>query len=165
MLNFDPTITPQGIATLLAVLSAWLIPVTTDLVKKNKRRKYIKNNIALYLDIMEMKTRLAIYEYFQPGKKLPTGKNTFENQNKANHDIIERMALSEDLNSNEREELLKYIRYYKNSREMKEEEEFKEYLNKVQNTELRKLFMKAPSLEEEINRVIENKRVNNNRKI
>jgi len=165
MLKYDPTITPQGVATFVAVLSAWLIPIILDYRRVRKCKEHIRNNISLYLDIMEMKICIAINQYFQPGKRVPTGRNSFESQNKANHDILESMAQSEYLRLRDREELLKFIRFYKIVPTMKDEDDFIKYKDWIQCPTLRKIFPRSTTLDKEINIAIDNLRAMNRRQI
>ena len=140
----------SSIVTLSAVISAWLIPVVFNYYRNKRRRKAVKASIALYLDSLEIKVIIAITEYFKLGRGVPVEGNSFESQNKENHDAIENFFKSEYLKDNEREELMKLIRYFKISPKMEKEGDFKNYLDKLKERSLRKYFPRAIDLNPKI---------------
>ena len=155
-MKFDPTINWSAIVTLSAVISAWLIPVAFNYCRNKRRRKAIKASIALYLDSLEIKLNIAINRYFKLERGISVQGNFFESQNKENHDAIEYFFRSEYLKANERKELMKLIRYFKISTGMKKEEDFRNYLNKLEEPSLRNHFPKALDLDSKIKEAIQN---------
>jgi len=150
-------ITPKNwssIVTLLAVISAWLIPFAFDYCRNKKRREAIEASVTLYLDSLEIKLNIVINRYFKLGKRVPKGRNSFEFQNKKNYDAIEHFFGSEYLEDKEREELMKLITYFKTSPEMNKEEDFKNYLEKLKEPSLRKYFPRAIDLDSKIEEAI-----------
>ena len=73
-MKFDPKVTLQAIATLLAVLSAWLVPLVFNIVRNRRKRIAIEDSIGMYLDAFEIKLAVATALYFQPGGRVPSGK-------------------------------------------------------------------------------------------
>ncbi len=144
----------SAIVTLIAVISAWLIPFALDYCRNEKRRKAIEASIALYLDSLEIKLNIVIKGYFELTKGIPSGSNSFESQNKENHDAIEHFFKSEYLKAKEREELMKLIRYFKSSPDMEEVWDFKDYLKEVKKPALRKHFPRATDLDPKIDEAI-----------
>ncbi len=142
-------ITPTNwspIVTLLAVMSAWLIPVVFNYYRNKRRRKAIEASVALYLDSLEIKLNLVINGYYELYEGIPSGRSSFEFQNKENYDAIEHLFKSEYLKAKEREELMKLIRYFKIFPGMEEVGDFEDYLKEVKKPSLRKYFPRATDL-------------------
>lgn len=146
----------SSIVTFSAVISAWLIPFALDYCRNKKRRKAIEASVALYLDSLEIKLNIEIDRCRKVSGVILQGRNFFESQNKKNHDAIEYFFRSEYLEANEREELMKLIRYFKISAGMKKEEDFKNYLNKLKEPSLRNHFPRAIDLDSKIEEAIQN---------
>jgi hypothetical protein len=148
---FNSNLNWQSILTLLAVVSAWAIPLVMNCSRRKRRREVVRDSVSLYLDALQIKANVAKTSYFQPGRRVPKGKNSFEAINKLNFDAIEKLCASEDLGSGDRRALLNLIKYYKLSPVMESEEDFDKLVRQLDSAELRRHFPKGSDLDKKIN--------------
>lgn len=79
-MTFDPTANWQSVLTLAAVISSWAIPFAIAALSRRHRRDVVRASVGLYLDTLRIKAGVAKNAFFQPGGRLPKGRNSFKPQ-------------------------------------------------------------------------------------
>jgi hypothetical protein len=163
-MKFDPNINWPSIATFAAVVSSWLIPWAVGCAKKRRRQTLAEKGMCLYLDTLLIKLKVAKNEYFQPGGRVPTGKNAFEAVNRNNFDAIEQIYRTETFALDAKKALFDLMTYFKICPEMLIEDDFDKMANMFAGESLRVHFPADPEIDKKIADAIDSHRRNRREK-
>ena len=129
---------------------ALFLPICQECKRRQRQLWRVKQNVSLYLDVLEIKLAKAISD-LSKGRKVSSENSSFEQDNKINYNAIEQQYLDANvLGKKELEILMKFVRSFKVSKNMEKLQEYKTFLGQVRKQELRKIFPRGVDLDEEI---------------
>lgn len=132
------------------VLVALFLPICQECKRRQRQLWRVKQNVSLYLDVLEIKLAKAISDLSKV-RKVSSENSSFEQDNKINYNAIEQQYLDANvLGKKELEILMKFVRSFKVSKNMEKLQEYKTFLDQVRKQELRKIFPRGVDLDEEI---------------
>lgn len=146
-----------NLAILIVALSALAAALIQPRIARCREKKEIADRVkkrgSLYLDVFEIKVKQELNTIATGGIPL-VNTERFEKKNLTNYDALEKILQEASvLEHDAYMELMEFVRHFKTSPNMKNENDLKDFLARLKDKNLRAVFPEGRGLQEAIRKV------------
>ncbi len=139
--------------TLLALVTVWILAMGARAREQKDQVDRVKKRGSLYLDVFEIKLEKELH-IIDRGGVSATSLKSFECDNQRNYNALEHILQDATvLEPDEYMELKEFVRDYKTAPEMESPDDVNNFLKRIRNENLRKVFPRGRGLKEAIGKI------------